>query len=77
MLNNLKAEMARYGVSSADIAKAIEKAERSVRDKIKGVYDFTLPEAILVRDKFFPGMSLEYLFEGAIGADSDGAEKGA
>ena len=62
MLQNLRAEMARCGVSTEDIAKAIEKSDRSVRDKLCGKYVFTLPEGVKIRDQFFPGMALEYLF---------------
>lgn len=62
MLSNLRAEMARYGVSVSDIATVTGKTDRSVRDKINGKRDFTLPESAAIRDSFFPGMSLEYLF---------------
>ena len=62
MLYNLRAEMARYGISSADIAIAIGKSERSVRDKINGKHQFSVPEAREIKDKFFSGMSIEYLF---------------
>lgn len=62
MLHNLKAEMSRYGISTADIAAAIGKSERSVRDKISGKHQFSVPEAREIKQKFFIGMSLEYLF---------------
>lgn len=62
MLSNLRAEMIRYNVSIAKIAQVIGKTDRSVRDKVNGKYEFSVPEAGLIRDTFFPGMSLEYLF---------------
>lgn len=62
MLDNLRAEMARYGVSALDLAKVTGKTDRSIRDKISGKRDFTLPESAAIRDSFFPGLSLEYLF---------------
>lgn len=62
MLCNLKAEMARNNISSLDLAKAAGKTERCIRDKLNGKTQFSIPEAVSVRDKFFPGFSLEYLF---------------
>lgn len=62
MLCNLKAEMARRSISSIDIAKEIGRTDRSVREKISGRSQFSMPEATAVRNKFFPGFSLEYLF---------------
>lgn len=62
MLVNLRAEMARYGISAADLASVTGKTERSIRDKISGKRDFTLPESAVIRDTFFPGLKLEYLF---------------
>lgn len=62
MLNNLKAEMVRNGVSAMAIADAIGRTSRTVRDKIIGRCEFYISEAIAIRARFFPGMSLEYLF---------------
>lgn len=62
LLKNLSAEMARYGVSTNDIGMIIGKSERTARDKIKGQYQFSISESILIRDKLFPGLALEYLF---------------
>ena len=60
MMRNLKAEMERYGVSIHDIHVLIGKTERSARDNGKAT--FTLPEAVKIRDTYFRGMSIEYLF---------------
>lgn len=62
LLCNLKAEMARRSISSIDISRIINKTDRSVREKISGRSQFSVPEATAIRDKFFPGFSLEYLF---------------
>ena len=62
MLSNLKAEMARADVKLCAVAEVIGKGERTVRERIKGNGYFSVPEAIAVRDTFFPGISLEYLF---------------
>ena len=62
MLSNLKAEMARYRVSILDVAEAIGRSDRAVRDKVDGKTEFSFREAEAVRDKFFTGITLEYLF---------------
>ena len=72
LLCNLKAEMARRSVSILDIAKEIGRTDRSVREKIRGRTQFSVPEATAIRDKFFSGFSLEYLFTNER-ADDQGA----
>ena len=62
MCLNLKAEMMKKNITTSDVARSIHKTDRSVRDKIKGKSDFTWSEANSIRDDFFPGMSIEYLF---------------
>ena len=72
-MNNLKAEMTRNNIAFSDLARTIGKTERSVRDKASGRAVFTLPEALQVRDVFFKGMSLEYLFAGLCGSSENRA----
>ena len=60
---NLAAEMARNNIKMGDIARVIEKDEKTARNKTHGVSEFTLPEAVKIRDTFFPSCSLEYLYE--------------
>jgi hypothetical protein len=54
--------MARNGVTKFDIAKAIGKSDKKVFESVKGLYAFTVYEAMTIRDTFFPGMTIEYLF---------------
>ena len=54
--------MARFSVSVGDLSRAIKKSDRAVRDKINEEYDFTFPESKVIRDTYFPELSLEYLF---------------
>ena len=63
MLSNLKAEMVRRGVSTTDIGRTISKTERSTRDKISERFSFTIDEARRIRDMYFPGMDLDFLFQ--------------
>lgn len=62
MLNNLSAEMKRNGLNSVSLAGVIGKSDKAVRDKISGRSQFDIYEAMKIRDKFFSGMTLEYLF---------------
>ena len=61
-MKNLVAEMARYGVRISDIQNLLNCSERTVRNKLNNERDFTIPEALKIRNTFFPGMSIEYLF---------------
>ena len=62
MLSNLRAEMVRAGVSVDDMAAKSGKSCRTIRDRLKGKVMFPIDEAFTVRNAFFPGMDLEYLF---------------
>ena len=62
MFPNLRAEMVRHNVTASDISKVTHKTDRNIRDKIAGRGDFSLTEIYAIRDTFFPGMKLEYLF---------------
>ncbi len=61
-MNNLKAEMVRSNVSNFDIQRILGCGERTARSKISGETDFTFPEVLKIRDAYFPGLRLEYLF---------------
>lgn len=62
MFPNLKAEMARKNVTISDLARAIHRTDRSVRDKVSGKGDFSWSEINTIRDQFFHGQSIGYLF---------------
>lgn len=62
MFPNLKAEMVRNNITSLDLAKATRRTTRSINDKIAGRSEFTLNEALSIRNDIFPGMTVEYLF---------------
>lgn len=55
--------MIRSEVSNEDISRAIDRDVRTVRNKMSGTTEFTFSEATIIRDNFFPTVSLEYLFE--------------
>lgn len=62
MLSNLKAEMARANVTIAEIATVTGMSYRTISDRIKGKSQFPVQDAIEVKNAFFPGLDLEYLF---------------
>lgn len=61
-MNNLLAEMARLGVSNADIQSILECSRKTVTNKLNNSTEFTVSEAMKVRDALFPSMKIEYLF---------------
>ena len=68
-MRNLSAEMVRFGVSITDLQKFLDCTDKTVRNKISGATEFSVREALGIRDKFFPGYRIEYLF-----AQSDDAD---
>lgn len=61
-MKNLKAEMARTGVSKEDIMNLLGCSLRTVDNKLDEITDFTIPEAFKIRDAFVRNMRMEYLF---------------
>ena len=70
VLRNLQAEMTRSGVSVGAVSKSIGKSDRKVRDTLAGRYQFGVYEAFKIRDTFFPGLTMEYLFARDEGGDT-------
>ena len=63
MYPNLNAEMARYDITAKDIAETLERSVERTRDKLTGRVKIDMIEAAAIRNKHFPGMTLDYLFE--------------
>lgn len=61
-MKNLRAEMKRKGVSVADIRATLACSEKTARNKVNGRTEFGISQATLIRDIYFLGMRLEYLF---------------
>lgn len=61
-MRNLSAEMARYGISNADIQTLLGCSNKTVTNKLTDNTAFSVGEAIKIRDTFFPGLRIEYLF---------------
>lgn len=63
MFPNLRAEMARNGINATDIARVIRKTDKSVRNKLNGMGEFSLDEVVNIRNTLFPGIALDFLFK--------------
>lgn len=63
MFRNLEAEMARNRINKNDLAKLLEVRYATVLDRMNGRYRFYFDDVLLIRDTFFPKLTLEYLFE--------------
>lgn len=61
-MRNLSAEMARFGVTNSDIQAVLACSGKTVTNKIGGATEFSVGEAIKIRDAFFPGLRIGYLF---------------
>lgn len=59
---NLLAEMTRYGITKKDLAAFLKLRYATIVDKTNGKSRFYLDEAFEIRNHFFPGIDLEYLF---------------
>ncbi|RKO63229.1 helix-turn-helix domain-containing protein [Caldibacillus debilis] len=60
---NLRAEMARNGVTIRQIADLLGVRFATISDKLNGRSRFFCDEAIRIKRHFFPDCSLEYLFD--------------
>ena len=69
MYINLQAEMVRNNIKRKDFADFLGVRQATICDKINGKYGFKLCEAFKIKEKFFPGLTIEYLFK------NDEAEK--
>ena len=64
MFPNLKAEMARYGFSYAQVAAAVGRNTAWLDSRLRGRATLSISEAIIIHDKFFPSLTYDYLFAG-------------
>lgn len=67
MARNLIAELIKIGINPREVTKKLAStlgiSEKSVRNKLNGTTQWTLPEAVKINNKLFGGKkSIEYLF---------------
>lgn len=58
---NLRAEMARSGISRKQVGEAVGLGQSSISYRFNGEADFKVGELVKIRDTFFPELSLDYL----------------
>ena len=58
---NLKAELARQGVSQHEVAQFLGIADKSMSAKMRGRTPFKANELVRIRDEFAPDATLDYL----------------
>ena len=63
MFANLNAEMARNKVTNEDIALCLEVTLNTVSNKINGKTEFLRKDMWKIRERFFPSLSIDYLFD--------------
>lgn len=52
----MEAEMSRYHIKNADIQSLLDCTDKTVSNKISGTTEFSVREAIKIRDSFFLGI---------------------
>lgn len=63
MLVNLMTAMDVKKISTLTLAKLIGTTEKTAYNKIHGITDFTIPEAVKIKMNMFPEYDLCYLFQ--------------
>lgn len=63
MFPNLKAEMARGGITSGALAKMLNVSESTISMKLNKPDRIKLKECVEIRDAFFPEKDIGYLFD--------------
>jgi plasmid maintenance system antidote protein VapI len=66
MYPNLRAEMARYNLKTKDLERVLKLTNKSVNNKLSGKTPFTIPEAVIIRDKLFPKKTIDDLFSESV-----------
>lgn len=61
---NLRAEMARSNprIEIKDLMKVTGKSRAGISNNLNGKGSFSVAESIAIRNTFFPGFSIDYLF---------------
>lgn len=61
---NLEAELARANIKQKEVALFLKKDPATICTWLKGGGGgFSIEQAKMLRDRFFPGMKLDYLFD--------------
>ena len=61
--NNLEAEMKRKRISRMDIANLLNVSYSTIHSRFNGNSEWLYNECVIIRDAYFQGMELDYLFK--------------
>lgn len=62
MFDNLKTEMLRGGIKQYEMARVLHVSTKTVTNKMTGKSEFTRKEMFIIKKKYFPNCSIDYLF---------------
>mgnify|MGYP001579135663 CR=1 FL=1 len=74
MFANLNAEMARHDVLHKDVMELLKGSRKTAWNKMNGRSGLTWNEMKAIRDKYFPKMTIDYLFFEEVTADGEASE---
>lgn len=63
MFENLRAEMARIGITIMDISRDLGYVYETLRNKFNGNTEWLRSEMFAIKKQYFSDKSIEYLFE--------------
>lgn len=63
MYYKLRNEIDRRGYTLENVADLVKISEKTLRNKLDGITDFTWSEVLLIRDLLSPELTLEDLFK--------------
>ena len=66
MFPNLKAELARNGITYKELGKVVGKTENWIENRILGRASMPIEISMLIKNTFFPNYSYDYLFSNEI-----------
>ena len=69
---NLKGELAKKDITMEELSKLLNIHRNSVANKLNGNSSFSIEEAFAIHEKYFPALSMNYLF-----STEETAQKGA
>ena len=59
---NLKGELAKKDITIEEVSKLLGIHRNSVANKLNGESSFSIEEAFAIHNKYFPALSMDYLF---------------
>lgn len=66
MMKNLQMAMNTKNISARALAQVMGATEKTARNKLEGITEFTFGEALAIAENLFPEYDLRYLFDRGI-----------